>query len=73
MQWIRKNIVHICDFNNLAGVHYDDPLCYLSDDTKIVCYQQYSQVRINAQLSKQIQNLCLYRNVECGGWFVGDQ
>jgi hypothetical protein len=56
-----------------AGIHHRDLVGSTRDDAEVVGDQDHCHVAATLLVRQKIQNLGLYGNVECGGWFARDQ
>ncbi|MOA61378.1 hypothetical protein D3C78_1865070 [compost metagenome] len=54
-------------------LHHRDPVGKLFHNAEVVGDKQQTHVQLVAQLTQQLQDLCLHRHVQRGGRFVGDQ
>ena len=60
------------DFHHLAEIEHDDPIAQVFDHVEIVRDEQHREAEALAQVAKQIDDLRLNRDVECGYWLVGN-
>ena len=68
-----ENIADIAVLLKLAVVHDEDALAQPRHDAEVVGYQNDRRAELLVEVSHQLQNLSLNRDVQCGGRFVGDQ
>ncbi len=59
-------------FGDLTLRHDDDAVAKLGRDAQIMRYEKQRQVEPFAQVCEQAKNLRLYRDIERGDRFVGD-
>ena len=69
----REQLVYRRFFNDASGIHHSNAIGDFSNHTEIVSYQKHRQLPLLSEIIEQLENLSLDRDVECGGWFVGDQ
>ena len=65
-----------CDLgalDDLAGIHDDDVLRDLGDDAEVVGDQHDGGAGLVAQITHELEDLRLHRDVEGGGRLVGDE
>ena len=60
-------------FDDLTGIHHDDPVGGRGDHAEIVGDHQHRGLDLRPQQLDEIEDLRLDRHVERGGGFVGDQ
>ena len=72
MAGVVEDIMDGTFFNDTAGVHDDDVVCHLSDNTQVMGNQHDRRIDLILELTEQVKNLCLNGNIQCGGRFVGD-
>ena len=68
-----KDVVHTPGFNDLPGVHDGDAIRHSGDNSEIVSDQHNRHAFGFFQLIHQLKNLCLDRDIQRRGWFIGDQ
>ena len=60
-------------FDDLPGVHDEDPCAQAGDHAHVVCDHDDRGPKLLIQVPQQLQDLRLHGNVECGRRLVGDQ
>src|SRR5438067_2511714 len=60
-------------FDDLTCVHYANAISDLGDNTQVMRNKKDSQLSCISKRIKKLKYLRLYRNVESGSRFVGDQ
>ena len=70
MQGTLVQVPLVRQLDNLAQIHYRDPVADMVDDAEIVGDEQIAQMQPRLQLLEQIEHLSLDRNVERGNRFV---
>ena len=73
MQRVGEQALHRRLFDHLAGIHHHHALRHFGDHAKVVCDQQQRHPQFGLQLTQQLQDLRLYRDVERRGRLVGNQ
>ena len=61
------------DVHHFPGVHHHDPFGGLRHHSEVVGDQENGHGKLLFQMSEQIQDLGLNRDIEGGGRFVGDE
>jgi len=60
-------------FDDLAEVHDRNVVADVSNHCKVVGNEEIGKTQIVLQFFEKVEDLCLYRNVECRHWFVENQ
>ena len=58
------------DLHDLAQVHHHDPVADIANHRQIVANEHISQMKLLLQTLKQVQNLRLYGNIQCGNGLI---
>ena len=58
------------DLHDLAQVHHHDPVTDIANHCQIVANEHISQMKLLLQTLKQVQNLRLYGNIQCGNGLI---
>jgi hypothetical protein len=59
--------------DDLPGIHDDDAVAHLRDNTEIVGDEEHRHAQLRRQPPDQREDLRLDGDVECGGWLVRDE
>ena len=59
--------------DNLALGHDADAIRHLAHDAEVVGDEQQHHAEACLQVLEKFENLRLNRDIECGGWLVGNQ
>ncbi len=54
----------------LPRVHHHDPVADIANHSQIVANEHISQMKLLLQTLKQVQNLRLYGNIQCGNRLI---
>ncbi len=73
MQRLVEQPRHRGFFDHAAGIHHQHAVGGLGDHAHVVGDDHDRHAELVAQVQQQIEDLCLDRNVQRGGRFVGDQ
>ena len=73
MARIAQDFLHWAFFDDAACVHYLYARGDLRYYTEIVGDENHGQAQIALEVHEEFEDLFLYRDVERGGWLVGDQ
>src|SRR4051794_18851622 len=73
MPRVREQLIDRCALYHLPGVHHDDVVADLSDDTEVMCHEENGHPQLLLQRTHELQHLRLDGDVErcCG--LVGDE
>ena len=72
MKRILKKLLHRSGFADLSQKHDADPVRNMTHHREVVTDKQISQAPLRLQLSQQIQDLVLYRDVQGRNRFIAD-
>src|SRR4029079_6682593 len=73
MQWRSEQCLCGASLDDLSGIHHGHPVGYLRHDGEVVRDEEHGKAKLPAEIGEEIENLCLYRDVEGGSRFVGDE
>ncbi|KAG1205234.1 hypothetical protein G6F35_011769 [Rhizopus arrhizus] len=68
-----QHVAHAAAFDDVARVHDDDVVRDARDQPHIVGNEHHAQPEFRLDVTQQVQQFGLYRHVQRGGRFVGDQ
>ena len=73
MQWCREDFLNRPLFHHFTCVHHQHMIGDLRHHGQAVGDEYQSHAQFPPQLRQQLEHLCLYRDIERGRRFVGDQ
>ena len=60
----------ICILNHVTQVHYAYGVGYVLNHRQIVGYEQIGETELFLKIPEQVDDLCLYRNIQCGDGLI---
>ena len=73
MAWLGEEIIGGARLNHRAGVHHVHTVGHAGKNAEIVGDQDRCRAALLGEAAEQIEHLRLNRDVERGGWLVGDE
>jgi hypothetical protein len=73
MSWFAKYVGNWSLLNNSACVHDNGFIAQICDDPPVVRHEQYAHLPLGDEISEQVENVGLHRDVEGRGWLICDQ
>ena len=70
MPWIGEELLGCRFLDEAAGVHHSHAVGHFGDDSEVVGDEQKREAEPLLKITQQVENLCLDRDVERGGWPV---
>ena len=68
-----QHLSHVALLDDFAVLHDDYPVSEVGDDPHVMGDEENCRAEAVAKVTKQIQNLSLHRDIQRGGWLVGNE